>query len=69
MEVSPLSRETICRGSVSIRSITERHSLAPPSHTRSPLASPYGLLSRPRENSLCWENYGRTTFRVSARVG
>jgi len=31
--------------STSIRSITERHSLFPHSHTRSPLGSPYGSLS------------------------
>jgi len=50
MEVSTLSREVMLpKGLTSVRSITERHSLAPPSHTRSPLGSLYSLLSHPRE--------------------
>ena len=49
MEVSPLSREVMLSWwylhSTSIRSITERHSLFPSSHTRNPIGSPCGSLS------------------------
>jgi len=41
MEVSPLA----CEAAASIRSITERPSLAPSSHTPTPIGFPYGSLS------------------------
>ena len=51
MEVCSLSRGMILPliGSIPIRSITERLSLAPSSFARSPIGSPYGLLSHPGE--------------------
>ena len=49
MKVSPLSREVMFAPmvlrSTSIRSITERRSLFPSSHTRNPVCSPCGSLS------------------------
>jgi hypothetical protein len=49
MEVSPLSRvgdiARVVLRSTSIRPVTERHSLFPSSHTRSPVGLPCGSLS------------------------
>ena len=46
MEVSPLSRAVMLpRGSTAIHFITKWPSLSPPSPTRRPVGSPYGLLS------------------------
>jgi hypothetical protein len=61
--------------STSIRSITERHSLFPSSHARNPIGSPCGSLFPSFDLDLMkvwvWpkEDYGLTTFRVSAGVG
>ena len=45
-EVCPLSGGVLSpAGSTPLRPITGRHSLAPPSFTRSPMGSPYGSLS------------------------
>jgi len=60
--------ECCCVRSTPIRSITERPSLSPRSSTRSPLGSPYGLLSQPR-HACGWKGYGLTTFRVRTCVG
>jgi hypothetical protein len=75
MEVSLFSREVMLRitllRSTSIRSITERHSLFPHSHTRNPLGSPYGSLSLEfdfQEVSPSGE-IRAYHVRVSARVG
>jgi len=44
VEVSPLSREMMLPGgSISVRFITERHSLSPHSFTRTTNNIPYGL--------------------------
>ena len=69
VEVCPVSRGVILPGdSTPIRPITGRLSLSPRSHTRSPLGSPCGSLSRQCYED-CREGYGLTTFRVNTSVG
>lgn len=58
VDVCPLSRGMILpEGAIPILPITGRHSLSPPSHTRRPIGSPYGSLSRR-------ETYGLSTFHA-----
>jgi len=63
LEVSPLSREVmLAYSATSIQTITVWPSLFPPSHTRKPIGTPYGLLSP-------WEVYGLTTFHDRIYLG
>ena len=63
MEVCELSPEVmLLAGSTSIRPITGRHSLFPRCYARSPIGTPYGLLSQR-------ESYGFTVFHVYTGKG
>lgn len=68
MKVSPLSREVMFAPmvlrSTSIRSITERRSLFPSSHTRNPVCSPCGSLSLSFDPSLMKMGLAKGGLRV-----
>ena len=62
-EVCPLSREVMLRiRATSIHAITARHSLFPPSFTRSAISAPYGCLP-------IWEHYGLIVFEACNEDG